>query len=810
MELGPNFSPKAQFFVKQSKKLASSLNDVHVKEDHLLILILQTGDAFINSFLHKHDIDIFDYIDFVMTFASLDKGKDESQKDLEYSSAYKQILNESIKFSQNLKDDYVGIQHLYFALINHAKGSTFNFINSIGKSPQDFVNDYIRSLKMHEMAFNFLLPNDFLNKSEKQSSPTDMGALQMPQMMPAQEPKSLETYCISLNHLALKKKLPKVIGRDDEVKRICEILARKNKNNPMLIGEPGVGKTACVEGLASLIVSEACPGFLKNKEVYAVDLASMIAGTKYRGQFEQRIKNLIDEVTDTDIILFIDEAHTIIGAGGAEGAMDAANILKPALARGSIKLIAATTYPEYKKSIEKDSAFSRRFESIFINEPSPSETRKILSGIKKSYESFHKVSYSAACLDHIVSGAEKYLPSLYFPDKAIDILDEVGARLNLANSQPPDYIVDIENKIYDSYQDSKTEDEKLLVEYEEKYKKWESSRTTDITNDDINFILSRKSKLPVENIFPDSYFDVTNLESKMKRHLIGQDSAISSIAESIARSKIGLKDFKKPIGSFLLLGSTGTGKTHCAKTLAREYFGDERNFIRLDMSEFSEKVSASKLIGASPGYVGYEEGGMLIEKIKKQPHSIILFDEIEKCHPDVQQLLLQILEEGELEDNVGRKAYFHNTIIILTSNIGAHLFEKTSLGFGSESDLDREDKIKDEAVKILSPELFNRIDEAVIFHNLSIKEVKEIFKIKIKDLALRLKKQNIGLSVSISAQNLLCKKALDSKMGARPLDRVIKKEIETVICRNFNKKKSEGILIFCFDEKDGDIFFELK
>lgn len=810
MELGPNFSPKAQFFVKQSKKLASSLNDVCVKEDHLLVLLLQTGDAFINSFLHKHEIDIFEYIDFVMTFSSLDKGKDKPEEELEYSATYKIILTESIKFSQKLKDDYVGIQHLYFALINHAKGSTFNFITSIGGSPQDFVNDYIQSLKMHEMAFNFLLPNDFLRKDGSGSGPTEMPQMQMPQMMPPQEPKSLEAYCVSLNNLALQKKLSKVIGRDTEVERICEILARKNKNNPMLIGEPGVGKTACVEGLASLIVSENCPGFLKGKEVYAVDLASMIAGTKYRGQFEQRIKNLINEVTDTDIILFIDEAHTIIGAGGAEGAMDAANILKPALARGSIKLIAATTYPEYKKSIEKDSAFSRRFESIFINEPSPSETRKILSGIKKSYESFHKVSYSPSCLDHIVDGAQKYLPNLYFPDKAIDILDEVGARLNLKNCQPPGYIIDIENKIYDSFHEGEDSEEEILKEYENKYKQWESSKKTDISSDDINFILSRKSKLPVENIFPDSYFDVNALELKMKRHLIGQDRAICSISESIARSKIGLKEFRKPIGSFLFLGSTGTGKTHCAKTLAKEYFGDERNFIRLDMSEFSEKVSASKLIGASPGYVGYEEGGMLIEKIKKQPHSIILFDEIEKCHPDVQQLLLQILEEGELEDNVGRKAYFHNTIIILTSNIGAHLFEKTSLGFGLESDLDRDDKIKAEAVKILSPELFNRIDETVIFHNLTLKDIKEIFKIKIKNLASTLKTQNIGLSVSISAQNLLCKKALDSKMGARPLDRVIKKEIENVICRNFNKKKTEGLLIFCFDEKDEEIFFELK
>lgn len=806
MELGPNFSPKAQFFVKQSKKLASSLKDSYVKEDHLLLIILQAGDSFISAFLHKHNIDIFDYIDFITTFSSLDKGKNQDTDDIKYSSTYKQILNESINFSKKLNDNYIGLQHLYFALINHAKGSTFNYITSLGKSPKDFVNDYIQSLKMHDMAFNFLLPNDLQKEGQQNSMPMP-GPMQMP---PQQEPKSLESFCVSLNHLALQGKLPKVIGRDQEVERICEVLARKNKNNPILIGEPGVGKTACVEGLASLIISEDCPTFLKKKEVYAVDLASMIAGTKYRGQFEQRIKNLIDEVTDTDIILFIDEAHTIIGAGGAEGAMDAANILKPALARGSIKLIAATTYPEYRKTIEKDSAFSRRFERVFVNEPSPAETREILSGIQSSYEKFHDIHYSDECLDRIVSGAEKYLPSLFFPDKAIDILDEAGAKLKLSNSNPPKFVVDIENKIYDSYKEDAPEDEDLLLEYENCYKKWNKQKRFNISIDDIDLILSKKSKLPVENIFPDSFFDVNAFEIKMRQSLIGQNPAISCISEGIARSKIGLKDFKKPIGSFLFLGSTGTGKTHCAKTLAKEYFGDEKNFIRLDMSEFSEKVSASKLIGASPGYVGFEEGGMLIEKIKKNPHSIILFDEIEKCHPDVQQLLLQIMEEGELEDNAGRKAYFHNTIIILTSNIGAHLFEKTSLGFGSMSDLDRDEKIKNEAVKILSPELFNRIDEVVVFHNLDIKDVKNIFKLKIKDLAIKLKEQNIGLSISLKAQDLLCNKALEAKMGARPLDRVIKKEIENVICRNFNKKKKEGLLIFCFDEKDGEIIFDLK
>jgi ATP-dependent Clp protease ATP-binding subunit ClpC len=807
MEINPNFSPKAQFFIKQSKKLASSLNDPVVKEDHLLLIILQSGDSFITSFLTNHGVDIYDYIDFVTNFSSIGKSN-FVDIDLEYSPDFKKALNESIAFSQKIKDQYVGPEHLFFALINNSKGSTFNFISSIGVEPQTFIKDYINLLRLQDLALNFIMPKD----GEK--DPLNMGNMSGPMMMPMgpQEGKSLESYCVNLNELAIKKKIHKVIGRDDEIQRMCEVLARKNKNNPMLIGDPGVGKTACVEGLASLIVSPQCPRCLSGKELYAVDLASMIAGTKYRGQFEQRIKNLIDEVTDKDIILFIDEAHTIIGAGGAEGAMDAANILKPALARGSIKLIAATTYPEYKKVIEKDSAFSRRFENIFINEPSPSATRKILTGIKKSYEKFHDVVYTPECLDHIIEGASLYLPTSYFPDKAIDIMDECGAKLSLKNSQPPQEIIDLEESLYDDHVLEKGEEEtnKLLDKYEELTRNWERSIDTFVSVNDVNLVLSQKSKVPIENIFPDTFFNFKKLEQSISKIVIGQNDAISSICNSIARSKIGLKDFKKPIGSFLFLGSTGTGKTYCAKTLAKKYFGDENNFIRFDMSEFTEKVSASKLIGASPGYVGYEEGGALIEKIRKQPHSIILFDEIEKSHKDVQQLLLQILEEGEIEDNIGRKAYFNNTIIILTSNIGAHLFDKTNLGFSSVSDSDKEDKIKDEAIKILSPELYNRLDEVVVFNTLSRQNVREILRIKIKSLASKLKKQNIGLHLTEEAQVFLCDKSEDSKMGARPIDRVLKRYIENKICEEYIKVENPNLVIFNFDIEKDELICELK
>lgn len=793
MELGPNFSPKAQFFVKQAKKLALSLNDTSVKESHLLLLILQSGDSFLSTFLEKNDIDIFEYMDFVSTFSSLENKKPlENETDIDYSEGFKNCLKESVSFSNRFKDQYIGLQHIYFALINNSKGDTFNFVKSIGRQPESFVKDYIDCFKMHDLAFQLNLQN-----LSKNSAPNTNGPVAMPQAPP--EGKSLESFCVNLTELSLSGKLSDVIGRDSEVERICQILARKNKNNPILIGDPGVGKTACVEGLAKLMTSNSCPSFLSGKEVYTVDLASMIAGTKYRGQFEQRLKNLIDESSNPNIILFLDEAHTVIGAGSAEGAMDAANILKPALARGEIKLIAATTYPEFKKTIEKDSALCRRFEKVIVDEPSKDSCLSILSGIKKDYEKFHNVSYDKSCLSHIVEGASIYLPNQFFPDKAIDILDEVGAVRKLKNDLVPDDVIKLEDKLYDAINSGDKETENSLLDaYEKVRHTWEKSKDKKITAFNINEILSKKSKLPIENIFPDSSFDAAQLNSSMLNSIIGQDDAVRAVVQSISRSRLGLKDSNKPIGSFLFLGCTGTGKTHCAKVLAQQYFGSEKNLIRLDMSEFSEKVSASKLIGASPGYVGYEEGGLLIEKLKKNPHSIILFDEIEKAHSEVQQLLLQILEEGELQDNFGGKAYFHNTVIILTSNIGAHLFEKTSLGFNNESALEKEDKIKKEAIKILSPELFNRIDDSVVFNTFCKKDLIKIFNIKIRNLKLKLKSKKILIRISPDVEDFLSKSALDSKMGARSLDRMIKQYIENPICDSYSLLKGSPNFVFEF------------
>ena len=808
MQFEGNFSPKAQFFIKQSKRLAESLNDSCVKEEHLLLIILQSGDPFISLFLEKNSVDIYSYIDFVISFGSLQKDNKSNQVNinLQYSQSFKNILSEAVKFSQKKGDDYISIQHLYFALINSAKGATYNYVISTEGKPTDFVNDFIHSLKIYEASLSVPTPKNF---PQNLGDPSNINLPQQVMGQVAQDNNILENFCVNLNALCESGDIQNVVGRDQEIERICEILARKNKNNPLLIGDPGVGKTACAEALALLITSPQCPRYLEGQVIYSVDLASMIAGTKYRGQFEQRIKNLINECSNKNIILFIDEAHTLVGAGSAEGSMDAANILKPALARGALKLIAATTYPEYKNSIQKDSALSRRFQNVFIDEPSAQDCIKILNGISCNYEEHHGVIYSKEVIDHIIKGAKTYLPTNFFPDKAIDLMDEAGAKLNLSNSKPTQEVIDAELALLNFEGDNHKLEQKLMDNYDNAQKKWSSNKKHFVSIHDINEVISFRSKIPIDNIFPENYFDSALLKNNILRDLYGQDKAVSSICQSISRSQLGLKEDSKPIGSFLFLGSTGTGKTFCAKSLAKHYFGHDRNLIRFDMSEFSEKVSSSKLIGASPGYVGYEQGGILIEKVRKSPHSILLFDEIEKAHRDVQQLLLQILEEGELEGNSGYKAYFHNTIIILTSNIGAHHFNKTSLGF-SQSSSDMDEKIKSEAVKILSPELFNRIDDVVIFNNLSEETLGKIFDSQLQVLKNKLSTKNIKITVNHSFKKFICSKAEEANMGGRPIKRLIKKHIENVICDNFSNKNRNKLLQFYFSTKSGEPTFSHK
>ncbi|MBT7437106.1 MAG: ATP-dependent Clp protease ATP-binding subunit [Cellvibrionales bacterium] len=804
MSQGPNFSPKSQYFITKSKELAFSLGHLSVREEHLLILLLESEDDFIDLFLRKQKISKNEFVSFVTTFGSLNKKgeSDLSLTDVAYNDDFKTALNEAHKLSEKCQDHYIGAEHLFFALLNRKGGVGCMFLTSIDKEPNKVMLDFLNLLKFKNLTFD--IPGNQGNPGSFPKTPTEIPS--------NTEGSSLENFCVNLNEMSSKGKIDKVIGRDSEVNRIFQILGRKNKNNPILIGDPGVGKTACVEGLASLIMAKRCPSFLHNFEVYAVDIASMVAGTKYRGQFEQRLKNLISEVSDCNIILFIDEAHTLIGAGSAEGALDAANILKPALARGQIKLITATTYPEYKKSIEKDMALNRRLEPVFVDEPNKSECLEILNGIKKSYEKFHDVKYSKTCLKKIVDLAEEFLPTKYFPDKAIDLMDEAGSCLKISNLTEPSSLSKIESQLYDlSYEpetDAKLE-ESLLDRYEDEYKKWEKSIDRTISIDLIESIVAKKTKVPVDHINKSSSFNLNNLKRSLKSQVIGQPSAIDSIVDSIGRSKLGIKDSHKPISSFLFLGLTGTGKTYTGKVLAEKFFGDSKKVVRLDMSEYSEKISSSKLIGSSPGYVGYEEGGFLIEKVKKTPHCVLIFDEIEKAHRDVQQLLLQILEEGEIEDQFGGKAYFKDCVIILTSNIGAHLLTKTSLGFG-QSNNTKEEEVRGEAIKLLSPELCNRLDEIILFENLPQESFVKILNGKISSLKKKLKKRDISLSLDQDSAQYICELARKENMGARPLDRIIKKNIESPLSSYVLNKNINTSINFDFYLSNSEIKFKVS
>tara|TARA_B100000401_G_scaffold386501_1_gene290669 strand:+ start:8516 stop:10930 length:2415 start_codon:yes stop_codon:yes gene_type:complete len=801
METSPNFTPKVQQIIAQSKNFAQSLNASEVTTDHLLLVILELEDPFVSSFVNSFSFSVEQVKNFTISFCALSKEKDAPEY-CTYSDDFNELLVSATHFSRQIDNSYVCLEHVFFALLNIKDGPLYSFFYAYDVSPHKVIQAYVVSIKSQEESlternFNSRLPSLFNSPPDAQSQPESI----------------LDTFCVSFNALFNEGKIGKIIGKEAEINRVCEILCRKNKNNPLLLGEPGVGKTAIIEGLASSIVEGKVPPFLSDKQIYAVDLSSMIAGTKYRGQFEQRIKTLISECKkDPNIILFIDEIHTMVGAGSAEGALDAANILKPELARGEIKLIGATTFSEFKKNIEKDHALTRRFECVQVSEPSTTETYQILKGIKKSYESFHGVKYNLKLLKQIIDLCDLYFPNKRFPDKAIDVMDDIGTKVKIRNLTPPAELIEVESQLYNiietSRPDTIKEEEDLIAKHESLMNSWRAKPMDNVSIDDVLTVISQKAKIPKENLVHEKDKNTMNLKRKLSRDIINQDSAVSCMSRSILRSKIGLKDNHKPIGSFLFLGSSGVGKTWSAKMIAKHYFGSEKNLFRFDMSEYSEKVSASKLIGASPGYVGYEEGGVLVEYMKKNPHCVLLFDEIEKADPTVQQLLLQILEEGEIEDNVGTTVYFKDCIIILTSNIGSDLTSKSTLGFAPNSE-DNNSKIKDLARKSLSPELVNRLDEVIVFNHLSKDNLIKIFAKEISSLKRKLKSKKISIDFDPSAIDSICERASSEKMGARPLKRLIHSEIEDKIVDFYYKNSSDIEQNFLFSLKDDEIVFDL-
>jgi ATP-dependent Clp protease ATP-binding subunit ClpC len=802
METSPNFTPKAQQLIARSKVVATSLNHKSVDAAHLLLVILNSKNDLVEEFMFSHGFSIKEITSFVITFCDLEK-KHEKVESCNFNPTFNALLSGAFEFSKELKDSYVGVEHLFFCLLNSMDGALYNFFKSHGFKPKTVVETFLILMRSADK-FDELISQLPQDKSQSNSAPSTSSQNKSSE-------SALENFGTNLNSLCRHGKIGEIIGKQEEISRACEILCRKIKNNPILIGDPGVGKTAVVEGLAHEIVKGRVPPFLLDKEIYSIDLASMIAGTKYRGQFEQRIKALIKECKEDErIILFIDETHTIVGAGSAEGAMDAANILKPALARGELKLIGATTFPEFKKNIEKDVALTRRFESIQVEEPSPEECLAILKGIKRSYESFHGVKYPVNVLKTIVSLCDLYLPSRKFPDKAIDVMDEAGSKVKIRNATPPKAIQEIERKLYDLIDLDRSEEEQdmLLKDYDKLMDKWQLTSTDPVSDQDILNVISQKAKVPKENLILEKDNKTKLVQKSLLKDVVNQKEAVSALSRCILRAKIGLKEHKKPIGSFLFLGASGVGKTWTAKRLAKHHFGSEKNMFRFDMSEYSEKVSSSKLIGAAPGYVGYEEGGALIESMKKRPHCVLLFDEIEKAHPEVQQLLLQILEEGEIEDNNGYTAYFKDTIVILTSNIGSELTTKSTLGFAPDSN-SNSTKIHDTAKKILSPELVNRLNQVIIFNHLEKEHLTKIFKSETSKLKKKLRNKKIKIDYSPEVIDWICDTSAEEKMGARPLKRLIQQNIEDQIVNFYFENEDSDNTSFYFYLKNDDIVYDI-
>lgn len=771
-----SFTTKANEVLNLAIKSAQAYGHNYIGTEHILIGLLSTDStipALTNNNITYEGVDR-------LIREEIGVGNPTSLTPDDFTPRAKRIIEISFQIARTMRNSYVSVEHLLAALLKEDDSYAVKFINELGTDSQRVFDDLINDLSSNSYDSN---PQSSSKKKGKSKTPT------------------LDEFGKNLTELAKQGKIDPVIGREKEIERVIQILSRRNKNNPCLIGEPGVGKTAIAEGLALKIVNGEVPEMLANKTIYSLDLTSMVAGTKYRGDFEERIKKAMDEVKDNkDVILFIDEIHNIMGAGAAEGAVDAANILKPSLARGEIQVIGATTISEYRKNIEKDAALERRFQPVTVGEPTEEEAVEILKGLRDKYEAHHKVKITDDAINSAVKLSSRYINDRFLPDKAIDLIDEAASVVRLNAYTLPQNLKDMEEEIkrlnaekQDAVNNQKFEEaakirdkanelNKLL---DDEKSKWRNSSNHDVkavSSEEIAQVVSQWTGVPVNQLTKEESERLLNMEKILHERIVGQDKAVSAISKAIRRGRVGLKNPNRPIGSFIFLGPTGVGKTELCKSLAEAMFGDENAIIKLDMSEYMEKHTVSKLIGAPPGYVGFDEGGQLTEKIRRKPYSVVLFDEIEKAHPDVFNMLLQILEDGVLTDSQGRKVSFKNAIIIMTSNVGASKItdEKLALGFVQEDGkkFSIEDLVMPDLKKTFKPEFLNRLDDIIVFNQLDQNDIEEIAKRMLKSLKKRTADLGIELDFTDNAITELAKEGFDKTYGARPLRRAIQSKIE--------------------------------
>lgn len=774
------FTQQAHHAISNAEKAAKKLTHHYVGTEHLLLGLRQEFASVAGQVLAGHGVDEEKLLKLMDELVAPNKKTEKRQKPKE-SPRFQYILEDSAREAAHFHMDIVGTEHILVAIIRDLDCVAAKMLITLNVSLQKMMQDIFVAAGIDPKAY----------QDELQDGLRGNGG-------------AVEQFCKDLTAEAEEGKLDPIIGREEEIFRLMQVLSRRTKNNPCLVGEPGVGKTAILEGLAQRIASGIVPETMKRKRIYTLDLPGLIAGSKYRGEFEERMKGLISEVeADGDIILFLDELHTMIGAGGAEGAIDASSILKPALARGELQLIGATTIAEYRKYIEKDAALERRFQPITVEKPSKEQCLDILKGIQPKYEAHHKVKLTEEALKAAVELSERYITDRNLPDKAIDVLDEACAHVSLTGYKVPAHLTEMEDEKKQlglqkervikegdfeeasKIQKKQQELEKKIESTRKRFDKKMASSNPEVSVEDIAAIVSSWSKIPVQKLQQSDTQRLNNLEKELHHRVVGQDEAVNAVARAVKRGRVGLKDPKRPIGSFLFLGPTGVGKTELSKALAEALFGKEEAMIRVDMSEYMEKHSVSKMIGSPPGYVGHEEGGQLSDKVRTQPYSVILFDEIEKAHPDVFNILLQVLDDGHITDSQGRKVDFSNTVIIMTSNAGAKsIIDPKKLGFATKEDPQSDYKkmkqnVMDEVKMIFRPEFLNRIDEVIVFHALEKKDMKQIVTLLCKEFTARVKRQlNISLTIRDSAKDLIVEKGTDAKYGARPLRRAMQTELE--------------------------------